>query len=46
MPIPFLNDIDLSGVLKILNSTGYLDLDKNEIRNAVVQNLASEPASY
>ncbi len=45
MPIPFLNDIDLSGVLKILNSTGYLDLDKNEIRNAVVQNLASEPAS-
>jgi phage-related tail fiber protein len=45
MPIPFLNDIDLSGVLKILNSTGYLDLDKNEIRNAIVQNLASEPAS-
>ena len=45
MPIPFLNDIDLSGVLKILNSAGYLDLDKNEIRNAVVQNLASEPAS-
>ena len=43
--IPFLNDIDLSGILKILNSTGYLDLDKNEIRNAVVQNLASEPAS-
>lgn len=45
MPIPFLNDIDLSGVLTLLNGTGYLDLDKNEIRQAVVQNLASEPAS-
>lgn len=45
MPIPFLNDIDLSGIFKILNSTGYLDLDKNEIRNAVVQNLAVEPVS-
>lgn len=45
MSIQFLNDINLTGILKILNSTGYLDLDKNEIRQAVVQNLATEPAS-
>jgi len=45
MPIAFLNDIDISGILKIFNNTGYLDLDKNEIRQAIVQNLASEPAS-
>lgn len=45
MPIPFLNDIDITGVLKILSNTGYLDLEKNEIRQAVVQNLATEPAS-
>lgn len=45
MPIVFLNDIDVSGNLKVLNGTGNVDLDKNELQQAVVQNLASEPTS-
>lgn len=40
-----LNNIELTGFLKILNNSGYIDLDKNEIRNAIVQNLGTEPAS-
>lgn len=43
--IPFLNNIEVSGYLKILASSGYLDLDKNELRNAVFQNLGTEPAT-
>lgn len=45
MPIPFLNDIDLSGALQILAGTGYLEMNKTELRSAVIQNLAAEPAS-
>jgi hypothetical protein len=40
-----LNNIELTGFLKILNSAGYLDMDKNEVRNAVIQNLGTEPVS-
>lgn len=44
-PIPFLNDVEISGDLKVVGGTGNLDLSKNEIQNAAVQNLASEPGS-
>lgn len=40
-----LGNIELSGYLKILNSAGFLDMDKNEVRNAIIQNLGTEPAS-
>ena len=43
MPINFLNDVELTGGLKINNSSGNLNLDKNEIQNAKVQNLGTLP---
>lgn len=45
MAIPFLNDIEVSGDINLRAGTGDLNLEKNEIQNAVVQNLSTEPGS-
>ena len=43
--IPFLNDIEVTGSVKITPASGNLDLSKVELQNAVVQNLATEPST-
>lgn len=36
--IPFLNDIEVNGDIKILSATGILDLDGNQAKNIIVDN--------
>lgn len=45
MSIYFNSDVTIAGALSILASAGYLDMNKNEIRNFVPQKLASAPSS-
>lgn len=45
MPIPMLNDIEITGDITQTAGSGNLNINKNEIQQAVVQNLATEPAT-
>lgn len=45
MPIPMLNDIEVTGDITQTAGSGNLNINKNEIQQAVVQNLATEPAT-
>ena len=41
----FLSDINVTGDVNIPNGAGVLNINKNEIQNARMQNLASEPSA-
>jgi hypothetical protein len=46
MAIPFLNDVDITGVLKIVSGTNHtLEMEKNQIRNPVIHADSAAPSS-